>query len=124
MDEPSDTGSQGVNHITNFGEQPTVSNEPPKDDRPIKVRLQEQFPELTEDHFATHESDLYVVALPGVREWLQANYEWACNMKGFMSQKGSNWAGEGKYCLDIPFANADFWEAVERKAAARKANGH
>lgn len=34
----------------------------------LQQRLMAAFPELTTDHFAYHATDLYVVALPGVRQ--------------------------------------------------------
>ncbi len=64
---------------------------------------------LTEADFGTHESDLYVLAKPGVREWLKANYEHYSNVTGFTGAKGSDW--EGQQALDIPFANQDYWDA-------------
>lgn len=70
---------------------------------------------LVEDDFATHYSDLYVVSLPGVHEWLNANHEFPKNIKPFISQKGSNWNGQGKLCFDIPFANAEYWEEKMKK---------
>jgi hypothetical protein len=54
--------------------------------------------------FAYHATDLYVVAKPGVLEWLEANHSYPENISGFRSQEDSNWNGAGKWCLDIPFA--------------------
>lgn len=59
---------------------------------------------LTHADFAYHATDLYVVALPGVREWLKANYEHYGNVSGFVSPADSEWRGAGQVCLDIPFA--------------------
>lgn len=70
----------------------------------LQQRLQEAFPALTDDHFAYHATDLYVVALPGVHDWLRANYEYWRNAEFFRSQPGSGWAGAGQRCIDIPFA--------------------
>jgi len=70
----------------------------------LQQRLQAAFPALTDDHFAYHATDLYVVALPGVREWLKENYRFYSNIEAFTSQPGSNWAGAGKRCFDVPFA--------------------
>lgn len=70
----------------------------------LQQRLQTAFPALTDDHFAYHATDLYVVEIAGVREWLKANYQHFANVQTFKSQEGSNWAGAGKSCLDIPFA--------------------
>lgn len=76
---------------------------------PLQVELQAAIPALTDDHFAYHATDLYVVALPGVREFLQ-NYKLkygdgkqTVSFSGFTSQEGSLWAGAGKFCYDIPF---------------------
>ncbi len=65
---------------------------------------------LEEQDFATHASDLYVVAKPGVYDWLKANYRFWTNAQFFISQPGSNWNGQGKRCLDIPFANVEAWK--------------
>ncbi len=65
---------------------------------------------LTEADFGSHESDLYVLAKPGVYEWLKANHEFACNIQFFTGAKGSDW--EGQQALDIPFANQDYWDAL------------
>ncbi len=60
--------------------------------------------DLTEGDFAYHESDLYVIAKPGVMGWLKANHKFYTNVTGFMSPADSEWNGAGKYCLEIPFA--------------------
>lgn len=70
----------------------------------LQLRLQSAFPALTDDHFAYHATDLYVRPIEGAREWLKANYKFYSNIESFISQPGSGWAGEGKRCLDIPFA--------------------
>lgn len=70
----------------------------------LQEQLQAAFPALTDDHFAYHATDLYVVLVPGVREWLTANYEFSENIRTFQSAGNSEWAGAGKICLDIPFA--------------------
>lgn len=70
----------------------------------LQQRLQDAFPALTDGHFAYHATDLYVVAVPGVRDWLKDNYQYFANVETFRSQEGSDWAGAGKTCYDIPFA--------------------
>jgi hypothetical protein len=70
----------------------------------LQQDLQAAIPALTDNDFACHATDLYVVAHPGVREWLKANYKFYANIASFTSQAGSNWNGAGKQCLDIPFA--------------------
>jgi len=70
----------------------------------LQIELQTAFPALTDDHFSYHATDLYVVSLVGVWEWLLSNYAYPSNMELFISQSGSNWAGAGKTCIDIPFA--------------------
>lgn len=70
-----------------------------------KPELQQQLQDalgLTDDDFAYHATDLYVLDKPGVRAWLKANYRWYSNITSFVGAKGSSW--EGKPCLDIPFA--------------------
>ena len=70
---------------------------------------------LEDADFAYHATDLYVVAKPGVREWLQKNHPNPENITGFTSQEGSGWNGAKRIdlgfgykvaplCLDIPFA--------------------
>ncbi len=76
-------------------------------DKPeLQKRLQEALG-LEDADFGYHATDLYVVAKAGVREWLKANYEFWGIVETFVSQKGSNWNGEGKRCFDIPFAG--YW---------------
>lgn len=70
----------------------------------LQARLMAAFPDLTEDDFAHHATDLYVVASPKVCNWLRMNYEFNSSIQFFTSQTGSNWNGAGKRCLDIPFA--------------------
>jgi hypothetical protein len=60
---------------------------------------------LTEGDFANHYSDLYVVARPGVAQWLKLNYRFYRNITTFISQPGSSWNGAGRLCFDIPFAH-------------------
>ena len=74
----------------------------------LQQRLMDAELGLVEDDFSYHATDLYVVAKPGVREWLKANYEFFSNITGFRSQEGSDWNGAGKFCFDIPFAGN--WE--------------
>lgn len=70
----------------------------------LQLQLQTAFPDLTDDHFAYHATDLYVCPVEGVQEWLKANYRFYRSIQTFVSQPESGWAGEGKRCLDIPFA--------------------
>jgi len=70
----------------------------------LKDRLKQAIPTLTDDDFAVHATDLYVVAYPEVRAWLKANYRFWTNVTTFVSQVGSNWNGAGRVCFDIPFA--------------------
>lgn len=65
---------------------------------------------LVPDDFAYHATDLYVVAKPGVWDWLKNNYKSFSNITSFMSQEGSNWNGAGKRCFDVPFAGK--WRKV------------
>jgi hypothetical protein len=77
--------------------------------KPLKQRLLEANLNLVEDDFATHYSNLYVVIVPGLIDWLKNNYEWFTNITYFTSQVGSNWNGAGKRCIDIPFANVEYY---------------
>lgn len=76
----------------------------------LKDRLLNANLNLTEEDFATHYSDLYVVNKPMVYEWLRMNYQFFKNIEYFISQVGSNWNGAGKQCLDIPFANEEYFD--------------
>ena len=74
----------------------------------LKQELQKAFPQLTENHFGRHESDLYVVKVSGLLEWLETEHPlFFKNVTEFVSPHGSRWAGEGRVCLDIPFAEFD-----------------
>ena len=73
-------------------------------DKPeLEQQLRNAGLDLGDGDFAYHATDLYVVAKPGVREWLKANFEYFSSITGFTSQKGSDWNGAGKLCYDIPF---------------------
>jgi hypothetical protein len=71
----------------------------------LKEQLKNAFPELTERDFGSWQTDLYVVAYPKVVQWLKDNYQFYTNIQHFIGQKGADWNGAGKSCLDIPFAN-------------------
>lgn len=71
----------------------------------LKNQLMTAFPELTERDFGSWQTDLYVVAYPHVVNWLKENYQFYTNITRFIGQKGSDWNGAGKPCLDIPFAH-------------------
>lgn len=75
----------------------------------MKKELQEKLG-LKDEDFGYHESDLYVVATPEVRAYLKANYKYWSNCTTFKCQV------TGRMMFDIPFANSEFWEKVERKA--------
>lgn len=66
----------------------------------LKERIKAAFPGA---EFDRHETDLYVKNVPGLLEWLKANYEHYSNIQRFKSAiDGSSW-------LDISFCS------VERK---------
>ncbi len=67
----------------------------------LERQLREAFPDLTDDDFGYHATDLYVRWSAPVREWLRKNYRWNSNITGFTSQL------DGKPWLDIPFAG--YW---------------
>lgn len=71
----------------------------------LQQRLMDANLGLTETDFGHYATDLYVLAKPGVREWLKANYEFFCNIQGFKSNPKCEWAGAFAY--DIPFAG--YW---------------
>lgn len=62
------------------------------DNKSLKDKIKEAFPNLTEDDFGRNSSDLHVRAVPGLREWLQKNYEFPKLVSGFTSQiDGTPW---------------------------------
>jgi len=67
----------------------------------LQVKLQEALG-LPDSDFHCRETDLYVVARPGVLAWLNDNYEHYDNITAFVGQDSNDWAG--LLCLDIPFA--------------------
>lgn len=74
----------------------------------LQQRLMDADLGLTDQDFGHHASDLYVVAKPGVREWLKANYEFHVNVTTFKGNpEATDWNGAGKLCLDVPFAG--YW---------------
>ncbi len=73
----------------------------------LQQQLREAIPELTDRDFGHHATDLYVVAYPAVVEWLRDNYPFWTNVTRFVGQKGADWNGSERLCLDIPFA---YWE--------------
>lgn len=73
-----------------------------------KPELQKQLQDalgLADEDFGYHESDLYVLAKPGVLEWLKANYKFFSNIQRFWSQKECSW--KGAMAFDIPFGG--YW---------------
>lgn len=76
----------------------------PEDKIPDLQRSIEQALNIPRENFAYYRTDLYVVATPGLAEWLVKNYLYAKHITFFVSQAGSYWAGAGKLCVDIPFA--------------------
>ena len=79
----------------------------------LQEQLMQAIPKLTERDFATHATDLYVVAYPEVTKWLKENYEWWSNVTHFTGQRGSDWNGSEKPCYDIPFA---CWKALDQRS--------
>ena len=70
----------------------------------LQRRIMEALPEYTQDHFAYHATDLYVIWSAALSRWLKKNYEFYELAKGFTSPKDSDWLGAGYWCIDIPFA--------------------
>lgn len=72
----------------------------------LKGRILEAFPELTEEHFSSWASDLYVLYSPELEKWLKENYEYYVNVElSYSNVKGNPWYG--KRFFDIPFALLD-----------------
>lgn len=85
-----------------------LANPQTEDDSDLKERLLNAGLGMTEDDFDVWQSDLYVRAKPGVREWLKKNYEWWVNVTRFRScRNGDPW-------FDVPFANEHFWRTRPR----------
>lgn len=79
----------------------------------LKKELMKSLPELTEDDFAYHATDLYVVGYMNVVNWLKKNYRHYDNITTFVGQEDSGWNGAGQTCLDIPFAgNWNGWRQL------------
>lgn len=67
---------------------------------PVKLeeRLREAFPELTDDDFGYHHTDLYVRHSIAVWRWLKTHYAFHANCSVFVSlATDERW-------IDIPFA--------------------
>lgn len=59
---------------------------------------------LEDKDFGYYATDLYVVAKPGVREWIQKNHPFPGNVTTFVGNKdATDWNGANKMCFDIPF---------------------
>jgi hypothetical protein len=66
----------------------------------LEQQLREAFPDLGDDSFGYHATDLQVLYRLDVWEWLRKNYKFFTNITVF---KGSGpW--ENKIGIDIPFA--------------------
>lgn len=70
----------------------------------IKQAIIEKFGH-TEDMFSTHESDLYVKDVPGLRDWIKSNNP-SIRPEPFRS------AIDGSAWLDLPFQNSKFWSKI------------
>ena len=79
----------------------------------LEQQLREAFPQLSNDDFGYHATNLYVVAYPEVDQWLRKNYQWYCNVRKFYSNPNDDWNGAGKTCLSIPFAGK--WARLEKR---------
>jgi hypothetical protein len=77
--------------------------------KPLKEHLLSANLGLSESDFSYYASDLYVLAKPGVYEWLKENHPYFSNVTRFVGADESEW--HGKQCLEIPFAHV-----VERKS--------
>lgn len=64
----------------------------------LKAELKRKL-HLDESNFSSHETDLYVRALPKVREYLKANYQFWGNVTFFTSQI------DNELWFDVPFAH-------------------
>jgi hypothetical protein len=83
----------------------------------------EAFPAMVDRDFASHYTDLYVVASPELMDWLKVNYEWHRQVTLFVSPKGSDWNGAGRTCLDIPFAHESRQESLVSRNYRDSARG-
>jgi len=69
----------------------------------LKAVIQKEFPELTDQYFDAHESDLYVQWVPGLRHFLRHNLGLP-SIQTFMDDI------DGLAWLDIAFMNDNFWD--------------
>lgn len=69
----------------------------------LKQAIKERFG-LSDKDFSSWQSDLYVRAVPGLREFLNEVLEHPKNVTGFKCQV------EGDIWFDIPFHNDEYWE--------------
>lgn len=70
----------------------------------LEEQLRQAFPKLTNQDFGHHASDLYVVAYPGIWEWLQKHFDYPQTITTFIGQESPDWNGGGRLCYEIPFA--------------------
>lgn len=72
----------------------------------LKQRLMRRFPELTEEHFGSHCSDLYIRppadCVTSMLSWLKEHYQFFNQVRWFEGARESDWAG--CLCLEVPFA--------------------
>ena len=68
----------------------------------IQRRMQKDLG-LSDRDFAYHGSDMYVVLTEPVAQWLRT-HEPKLQRTLFTSQKGSDWNGAGKICIEVAFA--------------------
>ena len=76
-------------------------------DKPLlQQQLECAFPELNENDFAYHHTDLYVRCTPQVEAWLEEYYDFSCNITTFDVPLKGELANLGvvERWLDIPFA--------------------
>lgn len=81
----------------------------------LERQLREAFPQLTDEDFDYHATDLYVRARPDVVKWLVNNYQFWKNITRFrcpVSDPELNAIGVRELWLDIPFAG--YWPGDQR----------
>jgi len=79
--------------------------------------LQELLPELTDNHFSSHESDLYVLAVPALTSKVFAQLpDLVCRQLQRSDVPGQPWFG--KLFWNLAFQHQPYWDAKARTATS------
>ena len=70
----------------------------------LQRQMMRALPDLTRKDFNYENNALYVVMRIDAMRWLQHNYPFYANIRGFYGTKNAGWNGSGKKCMEIPQA--------------------